>query len=644
MVCPVCGFSFAESPTACPRCGSYLGGTVAGGASEPPRTFRYLLAASMVIMALLGLATYYLVNNSEFMQAFRAATNPNSQKYQIMQRERPVVHGSVVAPDQLESHGKLYFVGMGRQAFPVESLAAYYGDKFKIDVSVLPAIPIAGDAYDASRKQYVAEEMILQMKLAHPSIVRATDAVIIILTDEDVYPKSLGWKFTPSFRMDGRFAVISSRRNDPVYQKTGAAIQPQTQLAGMKRSLTKYIAMLYFHLPISSDPTSVMFQPLDTSAGGDDLYESDLHPEESANGLRGSGWPCLFYSYSYETHVIKQLSPFVQDCEYWRQPASVHEEIFETQLGTGEFFQFSMDFQLDSAPPIEFRRTYRSQYVPSQALGRGANDNYNAWLYSDGVDKLSFIDIIDHNGDRERLVRASPGKGFSPDVVFERNEDEGELLDKARLTWEVNHFKLQFHDGAWSTFLPCSDGRCYWSGYQDSTGHALRFERDLSLNLHRLTASDGQGVEFTSDSQYRLTSGKDTRGEQVSYSYDAQGRLARVTHADGQVTSYSYDGEHRLTSVSVISAPGASPVQILANEYDSDGHVSRQTLPGGEVVLLEYSKTLGKSRYDVKLTDPAGRILTLTRSSDFNYLVRASSVRFPPVVQPVVRSGQPKAP
>src|SRR4029077_2535012 len=143
------------------------------------------------------------------------------------------------------------------------------------------------------------------------------------------------------------------------------------------------------------------------------------------------------------------------------------------------------------------------------------------------------------------------------------------------------------------TFLPCSDGRCYWSGYQDSTGHALRFERDPSLNLHRLTASDDQGVEFTSDSQYRLTSGKDTRGGLVSYSYDAQGCLARVTHADGQVTSYSYDGEHRLTSISVVSAPGAAPVQILANEYDSEGHVLRQTLPGGEAVQLEYTKAPG---------------------------------------------------
>ncbi len=320
----------------------------------------------------------------------------------------------------------------------------------------------------------------------------------------------------------------------------------------------------------------------------------------------------------------------------------MNEELFETQLNTGEFFQFAMDFQVDSSPPIEFRRTYRSQYVPSMALGRSVND-YNAWLFSDGVDKLSFIEIIDHDGDRDRLVRVSSGKGFSPGVIFEKKEAEGELIDKARLTWDVDHFKLQFRDGAWSTFLPCSDGRCYWSGYQDSTGHRLRFDRDAALNLTKLTASDNQGVEFTSDTQYRLTSGKDTRGETVSYTYDALGRLACVTRADGQATWYAYDGEHRLTSVSVISTPGAEPVRLLTNEYDSEGHVSRQTLAGGAVVQLEYTKAPYSSRYDVKLTDPAGRVLTLTRSSDYNYLVRASSVRFPAAIQLAALPGQPKS-
>ena len=648
MACPVCGFAFAESQTACPRCGAFHSGPMASGpmsagGTEPPHTFRYLLIGAFAIVALMGFGIYHLSRNSDFMRAFRQSYDAARNPQYPVRAHQPVQHGAVATPDQMEAHGKLYFLPMGRQAFPPVSLAAYYRDKFKIDIGVLPGIPLPAAAYDPLRKQYIAEEMILGMKLAYPAIVRSSDSSVILLTDEDMYPKSLGWKFAPSFRMDGRYAVISSYSNDPVFQKSGAATDSQAKLAGMHRSLSKYIGMLYFHLPISFDPTSVMYQPLDTYAGIDDLYESDLHSEESANGMRGSSWPCIFYSYSYETHAIKLLSPFVQDCDYSREPASVREEIFETQLGTGEFFQFAMDFQINSAPPIEFRRTYRSQWVPSSALGHGADDNYDSYLYSDGVDKLSFVDIIDQSGSRQRLIRSSPGKGFSPSIVFEKKQDDGELLNHARMTWIDNKFKLQNLDGSWSTFLPCSDGRCYWTGYRDAVGHELRFERDDSRNLHRLTASDNQGISFTADKQFRLTSARATSGDAVTYEYDAPGRLSRITHADGQVTLCSYDAAHRLTSISVVASPATPPVQILANEYDAEGHVSRQTLYTGAIVQFQYTRTPASPYNDVKITNPAGRILTLKRFSDFSYTVRSAEVRFPAVTPLAQAPGQTKS-
>jgi len=49
--------------------------------------------------------------------------------------------------------------------------------------------------------------------------------------------------------------------------------------------LTKYVAFMYFRVPYSHDPTSIMHQPLTPNGGPDDLYESDLHSEESANGF-----------------------------------------------------------------------------------------------------------------------------------------------------------------------------------------------------------------------------------------------------------------------------------------------------------------------------------------------------------------------
>src|ERR1700736_2246259 len=133
MRCPVCGFELAAPQAACPRCGSFLAGPMAGGAADPPRTFRYLFAGSVVFLAVLGFATSRLLSKSSFWDLL--LKNP---AFGQAQRERAVVHGDVVKPEELEAHGRLYFVPMGRQAIPVESLAAYYRNKFKIEITVLP--------------------------------------------------------------------------------------------------------------------------------------------------------------------------------------------------------------------------------------------------------------------------------------------------------------------------------------------------------------------------------------------------------------------------------------------------------------------------------------------------------------------------
>jgi hypothetical protein len=423
MRCPVCGFESAASQAACPRCGSFLGTPLAGSIPDPPKTFRYLLGGAVAFLALLGFAAYSIVSRPEFRQAFRNAMSAMNNQG----RERAVVHGDVVKSGELEGHGKLYFVPMGHQAFPVESLAAYYRDKFKIEITVLGETPINSASYDSARDQYIADDMILDMKRMYPKIAGAADSVMIALTDEDIYPRSLRWKFTYSYHSTYRFAIVSSRRNDPAFWDHRKPHDPAAQLAGFKQMLTKYVAVLYFHLPHSFDPTSVLYQPLTPNGGSDDVYESDLHSEESANGLRGSGLPCLIYSYSYETGVARSVSPVVEECAQRPAPASVNDEIFFTQLPRGEFFSSSLDFQLDSSPPIEFHRAYRSQYHQRWALGLSTNHNYNTWLYSDGNTDYSFIDVIREDDNRDHFVRASPGKGFSPDVVFENRYGNDEV-------------------------------------------------------------------------------------------------------------------------------------------------------------------------------------------------------------------------
>jgi YD repeat-containing protein len=538
----------------------------------------------------------------------------------------PVVHGNVIKPNELLHSGTLYFVPMGRQAISAQSLAEYYDKKFEIDINVLSEVSLDPSDCLPARKQCIAEEMILAAKRAYPRIAADPDAVIFILTDEDLYSRTLGWDFTYSYHCP-RFAVVSTHRMDPSFW--GDPPGDGVTLANTHQILTDHIAQLYFHVPRSYDSTSVMYWPLTPNGGKDDLFESDLHSEESSNGEKGDGYPCLSFTYSYESGEIRPWPRFVHSCYEDANPRSTQQETFQVQLAHGQFVQRSLDLQLESTPAIEFRRSYLSQYLQPMAFGLGANHKYNTWLISDGPSKLSYIDIIHEDGQRNYLRRISSGVGFSSSVVFEDRDDPLELYG-ARMTWDQGHFKLLARDGSWWTYLPCGDSRCFWIGYEDANKNNLRFERDGNLALRRLSARDGQGLQLASDTQARIVEAIEFRGNRVSYEYDTAGCLSRVRRSDGREELYSYDAAHRMTAVSVSPRPGATPQSVLKIEYDSSGRAIRQVLPDGSAYTVQYVD-VGKDHVrEVKVTDPNGRVLDLV-INDRDYTSSMKPVRFPAV-------------
>ena len=542
-----------------------------------------------------------------------------------------VEHGRLANPEDLHGHGKLYFVPVGRQAIFVRSLADYYEQKFGIQITVLPAVRLGSAACVPDRNQCIAEEVMSAMTNAYPEIARNPESVMIALTDEDIFPLKLGWDFTYSLH-SARIGVVSTRRMDPAFW--GGPQDQALRLASTRQMLTKYVAMQYFHLPDSFDPTSVLFSPLTPNGGSDDIYESDLHSEASANGRRGQPFPCLFFSYSYKTHQIKTEAPVLSDCEYDNSVATTDEENFETNLGWGVVTQRTMDLQLSSTPAIELKRGYSSGYTTPEpfALGWGTNHSYDPWLSSDGIAALTKMDINYEDGRSLYLQRVPPGRGFDPAAVYESQDDS---TYGARLTWDRDHYKLQYRDGAWATFLPCDGGkpRCYWSGYQDAKGNSLRFDRGPKKELVQLTASDNQGISFQLDDQQRTAQATATDGSQVVYEYSASGCLARVHRADGQETLYEYDPAHRMTSMSVVRSSGAAPETILANEYDSRGRVVKQTLSGIGSYQIEYLATAAGYSTKLRITTPAGDVLNVSIGPN-QYVARSAAVQFPAVQRP----------
>lgn len=541
-----------------------------------------------------------------------------------------VEHGRVANPEELHGHGKLYFAPVGRQAIFVRSLAEYYANKFSIQIFILPEVKLAPSACVPSRNQCIAEEVIGAMANAYPDIARNPESVMIALTDEDIFPKQLGWDFTYSLH-EARIGVVSTRRMDPEFW--GGRPDNPAMLASTKQMLTKYIALEYFHLPESLDPTSVLFSPLTPNDGPDDIYESDLHSEASANGERGQPFPCLHFAYSYTTHEVRQEEPAVTECKYVNQAESTDEETFETNLGAGQLTQRSMDMQLDSTPPIALRRGYSSGYQIQNvyAFGWNSNHSYNSMLTSDGIGALTFIKMMHEDGATDFLARNPPGQGFSPSAVYESHDYQAY---GARLMWDTNHYKLQYRDGAWATFLPCAGTtHCYWSGYRDTKESVLTFDRGPKQELRQLTASDNQGITFQSDDHQRTTEAKGTNGKVVSYEYDAAGNLARVQRADGQETLYEYDAAHRMTSMSVVRAPGATPEKILANEYDSSGRLTKQTLSGIGSYRMVYRAMTNGYVSQLDLTIPSGEVLNIATGASA-YVIRSEHVQFRALLRP----------
>lgn len=633
MQCTNCHVQVPELSGPCPNCG------FVSPIQSPQPSLGSQKPGRLIVFCLLCVVLIALIVQRVALPAFREAqashaaqeTPKETPKVDVHSTQYAVEHGRVANPEDLHGHGKLYFVPVGRQAIFVRSLAEYYANKFGIQIYILPEVKLAPAACVPERNQCIAEEIIASMMSAFPEISSDPDSVMIAITDEDIFPKELGWEFTYSLHST-RVGVVSTRRMDPAFW--GDRPDNALRLASAKQMLTKYIAMQYFHIPQSFDPTSIMFSPLTPNGGFDDIYESDLHSESSINGLRGTPYPCLHFTYSYQTHEITPEEPVLSECEYVNLPQSTDEETFETNLGAGQITQRSMDIQLNSTPPIVFRRGYNSGYTiqNTYAFGWNSNHSYNPGLTSDGLAALTFINIMREDGVTDSLARNPPGRGFDPSAVYESSEY---ATYGARLMWDRDHYKLRYRDGAESTFLPCvtPNSHCYWSGYVDAHGNSLKFDRGSNQELRQLTASDNHRIIFQSDNHQRTIEATATDGSKVTYEYDDAGCLARVHRADGQETLYEYDPTHRMTLMSVISSPGAAQEAILRNEYDSWGRVVTQTLKGIGSFHIEYLATNGTYNSHVKVTSPLGDVLDIRIGTNL-YVARSQHVRFPPIPRP----------
>lgn len=149
-----------------------------------------------------------------------------------------------------------------------EALAAHYGEKFDLTIDVLPSMPVPEEAMDAGRGQLIAERLIDAI-VATEAVAADPDAVVIGLTDIDMYIAAQDWNYAYGLRSRGTFAIVSSARMDAGFADDARQHQR------LRKMVTKNLGILYYGLPVSDDPRSVLYRdilgPVDLDYASEDF-------------------------------------------------------------------------------------------------------------------------------------------------------------------------------------------------------------------------------------------------------------------------------------------------------------------------------------------------------------------------------------
>ncbi|HET8783457.1 MAG TPA: hypothetical protein VFM63_13615 [Pyrinomonadaceae bacterium] len=159
----------------------------------------------------------------------------------------------------LKSSAKLYLVPLGD--FPrdvANQLSYFYRNKYKIEVETLPSVPLSQTAMNPKRHQLIAEGAIEILKEANPHLNNSSDAIVIGLTNEDMYVAEVDWRFSFSWRQKGKYAVVSSGR---MHLPNGRRkVTAELMLSRFRKMVTKNVGVLYYKLGPSDNPRSVLYR------------------------------------------------------------------------------------------------------------------------------------------------------------------------------------------------------------------------------------------------------------------------------------------------------------------------------------------------------------------------------------------------
>ena len=95
------------------------------------------------------------------------------------------------------------------------------------------------------------------MKHRYPKLAQDPNAIIIALTETDMYIREKMWQFAFSYHTDGRFAVVSNARMNPI--NLGQPANAELLYSRVRKMIMKDIGVLYYQMRPNNNPHSVLY-------------------------------------------------------------------------------------------------------------------------------------------------------------------------------------------------------------------------------------------------------------------------------------------------------------------------------------------------------------------------------------------------
>lgn len=156
----------------------------------------------------------------------------------------------------------------------VGHLVNYYHDEHGLEIDVLDKEAIPEDVVDPERDQVGGIALIEYMENLFPELYADPDVILIGLTPVDMYTENEDWRFAFWVsNISNNKSLVSSARMNP--QSFGLERDDDLLYTRVRKVVTRIIGTLYFDLPESNDPRSVLYNNV-LSLDDLDLMGEDL--------------------------------------------------------------------------------------------------------------------------------------------------------------------------------------------------------------------------------------------------------------------------------------------------------------------------------------------------------------------------------